>query len=113
MYYYKLSALAAAMLIPMISGEALQINMYSGESCVEGYLLSYEPFTNGDCYNYGWDGSNAQGIVNCPDGDTCACEFFTEYDCQGTETQSYYTEDCVQGSFFSVQCVAYSNSGVW
>jgi hypothetical protein len=29
--------------------------------------------------------SNVQSLVKCPDGYTCACDFFTKYNCQGTE----------------------------
>lgn len=86
---------------------SIQVNIFYAGDCTK-YATSFNPYSNGDCYDYGWDDSNSDSIVDCDRFDTCECTFYTNYGCYGDEQTFSGTGGCASsgGGFKSVSCVA-------
>jgi hypothetical protein len=105
---YSQSLLLTSIILPSIVAYGqgdMQINIYSGndESCVNGYETHFYPFVDGSCYNYEWEGSTADAIVNCPSQTTCSCMFYYDTNCEG-EAIWGPLDECMPGNWGSVEC---------
>ncbi|EHK21132.1 uncharacterized protein TRIVIDRAFT_153055 [Trichoderma virens Gv29-8] len=79
------SALAAA--------SNIQVNYYSDGGCAN-YLTAVNPFTNNNCYNYDYTGTNSALIADCSFANGCACTLYSNCDCNGsTHTIGTRTND--------------------
>jgi hypothetical protein len=89
---------------------SIQINIYNGDNdyCTEGYEASFYPFVNDDCYNFSWEGSTANGLVDCTDttkNTFCECTFYSAPDCNSDYNYvGTVINGCIQGNWQSFQC---------
>lgn len=82
----------------------IQINVFKNGDCTN-YMTSFDPYTDGTCYNWDWNGSNSDGIVDCSN-ESCYCYFYTLPDCGGSYQYFSGTGGCASngGGWQSVKC---------
>jgi hypothetical protein len=76
-------AVLASAATNIVFGQWINVQYYSDGGC-EDYLTTVNPWTNGDCYQFQWGGTNSVNIVDSSSGANAQCDFFPDPDCGGS-----------------------------
>jgi hypothetical protein len=104
---HGLASILFAASVAITSVQAATVAQYYTDGGCTEFLTSFDPFTNGGCFQFQFTGANSANIVSGTDNGLLSCTWFEGENCSGHSETKTPADECASnfgGGWQSVSC---------